>query len=412
MEPIILHLTKALGIDVRYLAKNSFWVSFRNGVGMIAGFLLSVAFARLASKTTYGQYTFVLSSMYLVNFLSIPKFDFALAQAVANGADRSLLQTTRVSVMGSLLISLILFVVGKRYVYLGDPGLGHGFYWAALLVPLLLGFNTFDAFLVGKKKFDWSAKFAALGSIGTAAGLITALWLHAQVAYLVAVFVIVNGVLTGMFWWKTRTLMKNNRTDPEVVGYGIYLTGLALMTMVAGKLGNVLLGHLKGAEVLAIYAVAITIPKAAQNVLQNFVDVVKMKLAGKSRAEMVEAKKKHGWKLIILGLVIAAGLWTILPVLMPIIFSHKYDDSIRYAQVASLGLVFFPICTFLGNLLLFEKKRKIIGISSLLSSGLNILLLPVAVYFGGIWGVVWANIIFWIYSLVFNLWAFGRERDL
>src|SRR3989344_133480 len=111
MEPIILHLTRVLGIDVRYFAKNSFWAGFRNGVGMIAGFLLSVAFARLASKSTYGQYTFVLSAMYLVNFLSVPRFDFALAQAVANGADRSLLQTTRISVMGSLLISLILLVV-------------------------------------------------------------------------------------------------------------------------------------------------------------------------------------------------------------------------------------------------------------------------------------------------------------
>ena len=39
-------------------------------------------------------------------------------------------------------------------------------------------------------------------------------------------------------------------------------------------------------------------------------------------------------------------------------------------------------------------------------------LLPVAIFIWGIWGAVGANLLFWVYSLGFNLWAFGRERDL
>ncbi len=411
--PIIFHLiNRTLGIDAHYFVKNSFWVGVKNFVGTLVGFFLSMAFARLISKSAYGQYTFVLSSMYMVNFLAIPKFDFALSQSAAKGADKSFFQTTKVSFLGSLLISLILFGVGKRYVYLGDPDLGQGFYWAALFVPLLLGLNTFDAFLIGKKKFDWSAIFAASGSVGTGLGLITALWLGFSVSRLVAIYVGVNGVLTGLFWLKTKSLVKNSRSDPEVVAYGIYLTALSVVTIMASKLGNVLLSHFKGAEILATYAIAITIPRAVQNIQQNLVDVAKMKVANKSRAYVMSVMKKHAWKFVAMGALTALTLWITLPSLMPIIFSHKYDDSIPYAKVASLGLIFFPICTFLGNLILFEKKRKIIGLSSIFSNGLSILLLPAAVYFWGIWGVVWANILFWVYSLTFNLWAFGREKDL
>lgn len=413
MVPIIFHyLNRALGIDVSYFAKNSFWVGVKNFVGVVVGFFLSVAFARLVSKSVYGQYTFVLSSMYLVNFLSVPKFDFALAQSAAKDYDRAFFQTTKVSFLGSLLISLILFGVGKRYVFLGDPTLGQGFYFAAIFVPLLLGLNTFDAFLVGKKKFDWSAIFASLGSIFTGISMIAALYLKASVAQLVAVFVGVNGVLTGLFWLKTRSLANNNRPDPEVVQYGIYLTTLSLFTMMASKLGNVLLNHFKGAEVLATYAIAITIPRAVQNIQQNLVDVAKMKVANESRTWVLEVMKRHAWKFVALGILTFLALWITLPILMPIIFSHKYDDSIQYAKAASLGLVFFPISTFLGNLILFEKKRKIIGLSSIFSNSLNVLLIPVAVYFWGIWGVVWVNILFWVYSLIFNLWAFGRDKDL
>src|SRR3989338_2450648 len=123
------------------------------------------------------------------------------------------------------------------------------------------------------------------------------------------------------------------------------------MTMVASKLGNVLLSHFRGAEVLATYAIAIIIPRAIQNLLQNLVDVAKMKLADQSREVMILAVKRHGWKWVALGAVISVSLWISLPIAIPIIYSNKYNDAIIYAQVASLALIFFPISTFIANLI-------------------------------------------------------------
>lgn len=400
-----------LGVDVEYFAKNSFWVSFKNGAGMVVGLALGIAFARLVPKETYGQYTFILSTMYLVNFLAVPRFDVALSQAVARNYDRSLIVATKISLLGSLLASLVLAGVGLKYVSLGDPGLGRGLMWAAIFFPLLFGLRTYDHFLVGKKRFDRSAQIGALGSVLTGIALLAVMG-RQNIGLMILAFLIVNGGLNLAAFIYTKTLMRNKRVESDVVRYGIYLTALSVTAMVVNRLGDVLLNHFQGASVLATYAVAATIPKALQNLMQNLIDVSKMKVADRNRDELVMVVRKHAGKWIAMGVVAAGSLWLTLPYIMPLVYSHKYDDAINYARMISLGLIFWPVNTFLGNLVLLEKKRKIIAISHFIPSVPNLVLYPLAIAQWGIWGLVGVNLLSWLYLTPFNVWAFGRKKDL
>ena len=415
MKPLtaILQLMgKVLGFDATYFAKNSFWVSFKNGVGMIVGFFLSVAFARLISKAAYGQYTFIFSVIYLINFLSIPKFDFALSQSVAKGYDGALGQATKVSLGGSLLASLVLLAVAGRYFSLGDPNLGRGFIWAAVFFPLLMGLKTYDHFLVGKRRFDRSAQYAALGSILTGAALILAMIIGKGVVMLIGAYLLVNGGLNLIFWYQTRQMRQNRRKDPGVVKYGLYLTLLGMTAMVVTRLGDVLLNHFRGAEILATYSIATIIPRAVQNLMQNFVDVAKIKVADRNHSQLITVMKKHWWKWVALGGITTAGLWISLPIVIPLIYSNKYNDAIIYGQVASLTLILWPINTLVGTLVMLEKKTKIIALSNFLPSVPNLILYPVAIALFGIWGFIGVNLLSWVYMTPFNLWAFRREKDI
>ena len=409
---IIQSLGAIFGFDAIYFAKNSFWVSFKNGVGMVTGFFLSIAFARFVSKEVFGQYTFILSTVYLVNFLSIPKFDFALSQSAARGYDQSLFQATKVSFGGSLVAALVLLGVAGRYFALGDPNLGYGFIFAAVFFPILFGLKTYDHFLIGKKRFDLSAKFAALSSVLTGIVLISAMALGHGVVGVILSYLVVNGGMNLWYFWQTRKLVGNKRHDPEVVRYGVYLTLLALTSMVVARLGSALLNHFHGAAVLATYSIAIIIPKAIQNLMQNLVDVAKVKVADRGRKELLTTLKRHWLKWVGLGVITAGFLWVGLPILIPLIYSDKYNDAIRFAQVASLSLIFWPINTFIGTLVLLEKKRKIIALSNFLPSVPNIVLLPVAISLYGIWGVIGVNLLSWLYLTPFQLWAFLRKKDL
>ena len=401
-----------LGFDVAYFAKNSFWVSFKNGMGMLVGFFLSIAWARLASKQVYGQYTFVLSIMYLLTFLSVPRFNFALSQAVARGKEGALKQTTKVSLWGSLIASLIFLVVAGKYFYLGDPGLGYSFIWVAIFFPLLFGLKTYDHFLIGKKRFDRSAQLSALSSVMTGIVLIVALFKQANVASLILLYFLVNGGLNVFYWWHAQSLAKNKRRDAEVVKYGLYLTGLSLAAMWVSRLGHVLLNQFQGAEALATYTIAMVIPSTVQNQLQNLIDVAKIKVADRNRSQLMLVLRKHGLKWLGVGVVTAAGLWLTLPIVIPLIYSNKYNDAVIYAQVASLALILWPINTLIGELVLLEKKTKIIALSHFIPSVPNMILLPLMISRWGIWGALAVNLAASIYMIPFNLWAFRREKDL
>jgi len=409
---IVSWLGKLIGIDAEYFFKNSFWVSFRSGVGMVAGFFLGIVFARVAPKETYGQYVFVFSAMYMVAFLAVPKFDFAVSQAVAKGFDQSLFQSTKISLIGSLLASICMWVLAARYFYLGDPNLGYGLLIAGIFFPLLFGLKAYDHFLMGKKRFDLSAQFSAIASILTAIGLIIGLLVHMSLPGLLFVYFFINAGLNVVYFFRVKRLVRNKKQDPDVVGYGLYLTALAVVAIVVTKLGSVLLNHYDGAAVLATYSVAIIMPKAVQDLMQNFIDVAKIKVADKNRKELVNVCKRHGAKWVLLGIGACTALWIGLPILIPLIYSDKYNDAILYSQVASLALIFFPFSTFLGNLILLEKKRKIIALTHFFPSVPNIVLLPVFIARFGIWGAIGVNLFSWVYMTPFYWWAFWREKDL
>ena len=405
---LISWVGRLLGFDAAYFAKNSFWVSFKNGVGMLVGFCLSIAWARLASKQVYGQYTFVLSIMYLLTFLSVPRFNFALSQAVAKGYEGALKQTTKVSFLGSLVAGLAFLAVASRYFYLGDPGLGYSFIWVAIFFPLLFGLKTYDHFLIGKRRFDRSAQFAALSSVLTGISLILAL----RLPILVFLYLLINGGGNVVFWNYTRSLVRNKKKDPDVVRFGMYLTGLSLAAMLMSRFGQVLLNQFQGAEMLATYTIAMVIPSAIQNQLQNLIDVAKIKVADRGRQQLVGVWRRHGWKWLGLGLGTAALLWLTLPVVIPLIYSNKYNDAVIYAQVASLALILWPVNTFIGELVVLEKKKKIIALSHFIPSVPSMILLPLMISRWGIWGALVVNLLASIYMVPFNLWAFRRKKDL
>lgn len=229
---------------------------------------------------------------------------------------------------------------------------------------------------------------------------------------LIGAYLLVNGGLNLIFWYQAWRMRRNQRKDPEVIKYGLYLTVLGVTAMVVGRLGDVLLNHFRGAEVLATYSIATVIPRAIQNLMQNFVDVAKIKVADRNHSQLIKAMKKHGWKWVALGGITAIGLWIGLPIVIPLIYSNKYNDAVIYGQVASLALVLWPINTLVGTLVMLEKKTKIIALSNFLPSVPNLILYPVAIARFGIWGFVGVNLLSWIYMTPFNLWALRREKDI
>src|SRR3990172_6841992 len=79
-----------LKTDMVYLTKGGFWLSLGHGVAMLAGFFISIAFANLFPKESFGTYKFILSMVAMLGAFSLTGIGVAITQAVARGNGGSL----------------------------------------------------------------------------------------------------------------------------------------------------------------------------------------------------------------------------------------------------------------------------------------------------------------------------------
>ena len=69
--------------DMIYLAKGGGWLVFGQAIATFLGFFVSIAFANLISKESFGIYKFVLSMAGIVGAFSLTGLGVAVTQSVA-----------------------------------------------------------------------------------------------------------------------------------------------------------------------------------------------------------------------------------------------------------------------------------------------------------------------------------------
>ena len=94
-ERALNYAQRALKLDVRYFMRGGFWLSLMQGITTLTGFLVVVAFTRLATKDFYGQYQFIMAIIAFLAIFSLPGMQTAITQAVSRNKNAALLQGTK-----------------------------------------------------------------------------------------------------------------------------------------------------------------------------------------------------------------------------------------------------------------------------------------------------------------------------
>ena len=180
LKKIVYWAEKRLKLDVAYFGKNIFYMMIGSGVYMASAFLLSVAFARLAPQEVYGQFNYVLSIMGLIAILALPGINTAITQAVAKGDEGVFTRGTKTKIKWAIWGSLVSIGFGVYYYVTGSSQLAICFFAAALLFPGHEAFDSYRAFLNGKKDFKQDAKYYSSVNIIAASLTIAVLYLTAD----------------------------------------------------------------------------------------------------------------------------------------------------------------------------------------------------------------------------------------
>jgi len=389
---VIARLGNFFKIDMAYIASGTFWGNANYFLVSLFGFVSSILFARLLTKTQFGDYQYILSIAGLISATTLTGMNSALARAVAKGYEGELRKTVRFQIILGIIPTVIAFAVAVWYLMNGNADISTAFIWVALFLPAANAWNTWSAYMGGKKLFRVGTYFGFANTIISYSGTIIFLYFthnFVWVAFGNFFFGFLGNLI--MYYWVLKKVPPNDKTDPSTIPYGAHLSAMALPGGVSAQLDALLVFHFIGPAALAVYSFATLLPEKFAGGIKFISNIALPKFSEKSEASVKNfIVKKMGWLLLFLG-ICAASYAAIAPWIFHVFFP-TYGDSIPFTQVYSLS--FFSIASGVVQVALTsQQKTKELYIVSFVLPAIKSILLVGMIYYWGVWGVLWAQIV-------------------
>lgn len=389
--------------DMIYLSKGGFWLTFGQGVSILSAFLLSIAFANLLPKETYGNYKYILSIAGILAIPTLSGMNTALTQSVARGFDGSLFPVLKIKIKWGTLGSLASLVISAYYYLNGNEILAVSFLIASFFMPFMDSLLIYSAYLNGKKDFKNFSKYSIITKIIDAIIIAALLYSTDNLLILIFTYFLINTSLRLIFFKLTAKNIpsENLVKDPETISYGWHLSLMNIISTVAGQLDKILVYHYLGAVDLAIYSFATVIPENIKGVFKNINALAFPKFSEKTAEEIKKTIFKKMAKLIIIAIFITIIYIILAPFIFKLIFP-QYTDAIFYSQIFSISIILLPITGITITALQSQKAKKELYQFNIYSSIIEITVLFVMVYFYNLIGIILARIISRIISGIFS----------
>jgi len=387
--------------------RNEFWVYFRLGVSLLIGLGVTIVFARLAPKEVFGQYTFILAILGIIALFSIPGLNNAVLRSTARGNEGNYEKAVKTSFLWSLLGIPALLGLGAYYYYFDSAVIGFGFMVCSVFFPFIYAPNTWDSFLIGKKRFDLRARWGIIQSAISAAAIIGVLFLNAQNLVLILIAQLVSSSCVACWlYFRSLKYIENEVTDGECQKYGYFLTTTAIVGTIANHIDKILIGVLLGAQNLALYAIAIVIPIKIKDLLKSAWTPFSPKISEQEISIREAMGKLRGLILPIAVAVAVSSLlyWLFIDEVVLWLFSAKYIEAGDYARPLLFMVLLSVPATFLGTFSVARKKTKPLVLGYHIYPVVKLVIMAGFIYQWGIWGAVWALNIGWLLQMLL-IWA-------
>lgn len=270
----------------------------------------------------------------------------------------------------------------------------------ALFTPLVQTFNTYVAFLTGKKAFRDAFWLKLLANLCYYLPIFAVLpFVHSA-----AILIIVNVIFAalGNYYAYRKTLARfapNASTDPETIRYGTHLSVMGGFGIVMHQLDSVLVFHFLGPINLALYSLATLLPERIAGFAGFINSAALPKFANQSLSDI--RSNLFGRMLrIALGSGIIAILYAIVAPFIFYFLFPKYISAIPFT-IGYAAIILITGISNIANVTLFAKRLTkelyILGfVQPVLLLGLQIPFLLIY----GIWGMIIARLISDLFSVL------------
>ncbi|MBU3925551.1 oligosaccharide flippase family protein [Patescibacteria group bacterium] len=398
---------KLTGTDNVYIAKHGSYLTVGNIISIITAFILSIAFARLLPKETYGEYKYILSIFGLLALSSLSGINTAIVRGVAMGFDSVFKNGLLVKLKWSLLGSIASICLAIYFLIIGNSIFAISFLIISIFLPFFKAGEAYQFYLSGKKLFKKKTTYTTISQILSTILLIITLFLTKSLIILIFVYFASYSILRILFSILTiNKYPSNKKNDPETISYGKHLSAIQILGLIANEADKILLFFFLGPIQLAIYSFAALPIQHIQSPFQTIQELALPKFSTQENGKIKKTLPKKLFKSIFFISIIIIIYIFIAPYFFKI-FYPQYLESIFYSQLLSLTLLVFPMSMMLLALLAKKKTKELYKIS-IINPIFQILLLILLVPSFGIIGIIIAKIISQILYFFTTLYSFKK----
>ncbi len=389
-------------IDMVYLASGTFWGNINAGVLTLLSFIASVLFARYFTKEAYGLYQLVLSIASFITALTLTGMNTAVTRAVARGYEGEVIRSVKYQLKASFIPFSAALIAGSWYFYKDNNSLALVLIIVGILIPINGAFNTWAAYLGGKKIFRIGSYYGIINSVVNYGAIFIALYFSQNYLVVFLTNYVVMAIMCVLIYRHSlRLIPPNNKLDAETIPYGVDLSIMGVMGTIAAQLDVFLVYYFTGAKMLAIYSFATILPERMGGLLKFIPNIALPKLSqlNPEQVKKVIAKKIGIMVLLVSG---AAGTYALISPFIFKTFFPAYTESIIFTQIYSLSF-FSLIASILTTALISQKKTRELYIFNIAMPISRATLMSVLMFVYGVWGLLWAQILSNFISILFQL---------
>lgn len=355
----IERIERRVQLDLKYFLKNTPSLLTVTIVSTVFGLISSIILTRLLSKDLYGTYLYVLTLIGTISIFSVTGMSTAVQRDASRNLDGILVEGTKIRFKWSLVGSVVLIAGGIYYLSTGDVLLGKCLLIASAFFPFLYSFDTFLNFIMGKMYFNKYALFKTIIIISNTLAILGAIIITKDIFWAITAYLISFSVVQIYLWRKTVQKDKeNDSVDDESIHYGKVLTLQGTIPMLANQFDSIIIANFLGMGDLAIFTIALYIGNFATVPLDIISNLIFPKIAARGNDEGTALVFKKLKYVLALSIVICGIFAIIVPFLIPLLYSAKYQDSVFYAQIILIATVVFSPGAVLNQMLKAQGRSR------------------------------------------------------
>ncbi len=413
LNKILNKTGKIFKIDAKYFFKSGSYLTATHFIDAFMRLMLSIVLARALTQISFGQFNFILAVLGTFGFLSLQGTTTSIARSVALGFDASLEEGTRDKVRFSLL-GMLAMLISAGYVYIikDEPEIAFIFIVCSLFFVPYFSLVGYESFLIGKRMFKQLAIYKSLSSVIAIIPTLLVAILTKNIFYITTTLIGMTSLLNIYFYFKTKKLKKNENIDGGVIKYGRKLTWISLVATIFINIDRLVVSYFLGFKALAVYAVAMAIPKQFRLVVKTAVSSIFPGLSVLNKEESHKVIRRRLWQMIVISAVLSLIGAALAPIAIKLLYGEQYSEAIPYAVLvfAFMWLV-IPIVPIAEGLLPAQKREKRMLKLNIYTYTIYASLLLILVPRYTLAGAVWSYILVRVFTFIYLVTSLKKTED-